>query len=197
MQFQKAPQLMRGSLDGRRGESVRIKHDGGHITIRDRPAPFWALGLFLLAGGVVAVVMPLGLATNADSLAPWERLASIGVGLGVVAGALWWLSRSPATLVQLDLTRRRLRLVRFGLAGRHVRQVSFGDVESVELEQGTDDEGGPIWRPIARLRSGEPVTLSQLWSHDEAAVREVVAAVAEACRLPSPKHSRSIAGDAV
>jgi hypothetical protein len=176
---------------------VRIKHNGGLITIRDQPAPFWALGLFLLAGGVVAVVMPLGLATNADSLAPWERLASIGVGLGVVAGALWWLSRSPATLVQLDLTRRRLRLVRFGLAGRHVRQLSFDDLESVEVEQGTDDEGGPIWRPIARVRSGRPVTLSELWSHDEAAVREAVAAVAEACRLPSPKHSGSIAGDAV
>jgi hypothetical protein len=141
--------------------------------------------------------MPLGLATNADSLAPGERFASIVVGLGVVAGALWWLSRSPATLVQLDLTRRRLRLARFGLAGRHVRQLSFGDLESVEVEQGTDDDGEPIWRPIVRLRSGEPVTLSQLWSHDEATVREAVAVVAEACRLPSPKHSGSIARDAV
>jgi hypothetical protein len=172
---------------------VRITRHNGQISIRDRAGPFWALGLFLLGGGVVAVAMPLGLATNADSLAPWERLASIGVGLGVIAGALWWLGRSPATHVQLDLTHRRLRLVRFGLAGRHVRQLSFDDLESVEVERGTDDEGGPVWRPIVRLRSGQLVSLSELWSHDEAGVQEGVAVVAETCRLPSTRHSGTIA----
>ncbi len=54
---------------------MRIKRNGGQITIRDRPAPFWALGLFLLAGGLIAVAMPLGLATNAGDLEPWQRLA--------------------------------------------------------------------------------------------------------------------------
>jgi hypothetical protein len=61
---------------------VRIRRNGGHISIRDRVAPFWALGLFLLAGGVVAVAMPLGLATNAGELEQWERVASVGWGLG-------------------------------------------------------------------------------------------------------------------
>ena len=40
-----------------------------------------------------------------------ERLASILVGIGVSTGALWWLARSPASQVQLDLTSRRLRMV--------------------------------------------------------------------------------------
>jgi hypothetical protein len=124
--------------------SVRISRDGDTITIRDRPGPFWALGLFLLAGGLVAVAMPLGLATNAGDLGRWERLASIGIGVGGSAGALWWLARNPATQVQLDLTQRRLRLVRFGLSGRLVRQLSFDDLTSAEVEQGTDDEGGLI-----------------------------------------------------
>jgi hypothetical protein len=123
--------------------------------MRDRPAPFWALGLFLLAGGLVAVAMPLGLATNADTLEPWERLASIGVGLGVSTGALWWLARSPAMQVQLDVTRRRLRLVRLGLSGRLVRELSFDDLAGVEVEQGSDDDDGLVWRPAVRLRSGE------------------------------------------
>ena len=57
----------------------------------------WALGLFLLTGGLMAVAMPLGLATNAKSLEPWESLASILVGIGVSTGALWWLARSPAS----------------------------------------------------------------------------------------------------
>jgi hypothetical protein len=112
--------------------------------MRDRPAPFWALGSFLLAGGLVAVAMPLGLATNADTLEPWERLASIGVGLGVSTGALWWLARSPAMQVQLDVTRRRLRLVRLGLSGRLVRELSFDDLAGVEVEQGSDDDDGLV-----------------------------------------------------
>ena len=97
---------------------MRITRNGGHISIRDRPAPFWALGLFLLAGGVVAVAMPLGLAANAGDLEPWERLATVGLGVGMSAGALWWLGRSPATHVQLDLTHRRLRLVLRAAAGQ-------------------------------------------------------------------------------
>lgn len=163
---------------------MRIRQNGGHISIRDRVAPFWALGLFLLAGGLVAVAMPLGLATNAGDLEPWERLASLGVGLGVAGGALWWLARSPGTHVQLDLTRRRLRLARFGLSGRQVRWLSFDDLESAEVDQGTDSDGGIVWRPAIRLRSGQLVLLSELWSHDQAEVEAGVSVVAEACGLP-------------
>jgi hypothetical protein len=130
-----------------------------------------------------AVAMPFGLATNAGALEPWERLASIGLGAGVSAGALWWLARNPATQVQLDLTQRRLRLVRIGLSGRLVRQFSFDDLASAEVEQGTDDEGGLIWRPAVRLRSGEKVLLSELWSHDRAEVEEGRAVVVQACGL--------------
>jgi hypothetical protein len=166
---------------------MRIERKGGQITIGDRPAPFWALGLFLLAGGVLALAMALGLATNAGTLQPWERLASIGLGVGVSTGALWWLARSPATRVELDLTRRRLRLVRFGLSGRLVRQLSFEDLASVEVEQGTDDEGGLIWRPAVRLQSGELIRLSELWSHDQASVHECMTVLAAACGLPAPR----------
>ena len=173
---------------------MRIARNGGQITIRDRPGPFWALGLFLLAGGLTAVAMPLGLATNAGDLEPWERLASVGLGVGVSAGALWWLARNPATQTQLDLTQRRLRLVRFGLSGRRlVRQLSFDDLASAEVEQGTDDEGGLIWRPAVRLRNGDRVLLSELWSHDQAAVEKGRAVVAEACGLPSPRATGAIA----
>jgi hypothetical protein len=80
--------------------------------------------------------MPLGLATNAAQLEPWERLASVAVSVGVGAGALWWLERSPWTHVQLDLTRRRLRLVRYALSGRRVQWLSFDEIESVELDTG-------------------------------------------------------------
>ena len=129
--------------------------------------------------------MPLGLATNADDLELWERLASLGIGLGVSIGAIWWLARNPKTEVRLDLPHRQVRLVRIGLSGRAVRQLSFEDLVAAEVEQGRDDEGGAIWRPAVRLRDGQRVLLSELWSHDHAAVREAVAVVAAACGLPT------------
>ena len=130
--------------------------------------------------------MPLGLATNAGDLQLWERLASLGIGVGVSAGALGWLARTPKTHVQLDLTRRQVQLVRIGLSGRHVRRLSFDDVELAEVEQGRDDEGGAVWRPAIRLRDGQRVALSELWSHDQVGVAESVAVVAMACGLPTP-----------
>jgi hypothetical protein len=130
--------------------------------------------------------MPLGLATNPDELELWERLASLGIGVGVSIGALWWLARNPTMRVQLDLTRRQVQLVRMGVSGRSVRQISFDELVAAEVEQGSDDEGGAIWRPAVRLRDGQRVLLSELWNHDHAAVQEGVAAVAAACGLPTP-----------
>jgi hypothetical protein len=115
------------------------------------------LGGFLLVGGLVAMAMPLGLATNGDDLEVWERLASFGIGMGVSVGALWWLARSPMTHVQLDLTHRQMRLVRLGLSGRRVRQLLFDEVEVAEVEQGSDSEDAPVWRPAVRLRDGQRV----------------------------------------
>ena len=163
---------------------MQIRRSGGQIMIRDRPAPFWALGAFLLLGGVVCMAMPLGLASNAADLEPWERLASFGVGLGVSAGALWWLGRSPASRVELDLTRSRISVVRLGLSGRQVRQLAFAELDKVEVEVGADGDGDTVWRPRVRLRSGEHVLLSELWSHDPRETEEVVSVVAGACRLP-------------
>ena len=162
---------------------MRIWKEGGQVTLRDRAAPFWALGLFLLAGGTLGIAMSLGVARNAGELKTWERLASLGVGLAVSAGALWWLVRSPGTKVQLDLTRRTLRLVRWSVLGRQMRRLSFDQLETAVVEQGEDSDGDAVWRPAVRLRDGEVVLLSELWSHDEPGVHRAVAAVAEACRL--------------
>jgi hypothetical protein len=163
---------------------MRMTREGGTITLRDRAAPYWFLGLFLLSGGLLAIAMPLGLAVNAGELAPWERHTSLMIGMGVSAGALWYLARSSATIVRLDLTRRMLTLVRIGLTGRQVRRLQFTEIASLELDESKDSDGDPIWRPALRLASGETVLLSELWSHDRKAVRAGAAIVAESCRLP-------------
>jgi hypothetical protein len=163
---------------------MKITREGGLITLRDRVGPYWFLGLFLLSGGVLGIAMPMGLATNAGELEPWERLTSLLIGIGVSAGALWWLAKNPATRIELDLTRQRLTLTRSGLLRRDVRRLSFAELAGVELVQGKDSDGDPIWRPAARLQSGELVLLSELWSHDKQGVLAGAAAVAECCRLP-------------
>jgi hypothetical protein len=162
---------------------MRVTREGGLILLRDRPGPYWALGLLLLFGAGVALAMPLGLASNAAELEPWERAASGAIGLGVGAGAIWWLARSLATRAELDLTRRRLTLVRLGLPGRRVVRLELSEITGVDAEQGKDSDGDATWRPVLRLRSGERMALSELWSHDEKEVREAVATVAGACRL--------------
>lgn len=163
---------------------MRITRDGGRVIIRDRAAPYWLLGLFLLVGGLLAIAAPLGLATNAADLEGWERLASFAIGFGVSAGALWWLGQSPASLVELDLIRSRVSVVRLGLFGRRVRELAFRDLKSVEVEVGTDSEGGTVWRPALCLQSGERVLMSRLWTHDSRESEEMVTTVAEICRLP-------------
>ncbi|HZN99360.1 MAG TPA: hypothetical protein VFB61_16675 [Gemmatimonadales bacterium] len=173
----------RPNSDPRRERILRIIRDGGVIRLTDRVGPYWALGLFLLAGGLLGLAFPLGLASDAARLEPWERAASMVIGVAVSAGALWWLARNPRTQVTLDLSRRSLLLVRVGITGWRVRQHSFDQLERVELERGADSDGDPIWRPRVRLRNGGVLLLSQLWSHEEAEVRRDLGAVAQACRV--------------
>jgi uncharacterized membrane protein len=166
---------------------VQIRRKGGHILLYDRAGPYWMLGLFLVAGGVVAMAPPAGLAKNAADLSAWERFASFAIGLGVSAGALWWLWRSPRTRVEIDLTYRRMRVGRLGISGRQVQEVSFEALASVELEETEDSEGGLVNRPLVRLNNGESILLSQLWSHDRQALADAASAVAQACGLPAPQ----------
>jgi hypothetical protein len=167
---------------------MRITREGGLIIVRDQTGPYWFLVLFLLSGGALGIAAPLGLANNAGQLEPWERLTSLAIGIGVSLGALWWMAQNPSTRLELDLTRRLLTLVRLGVNGREVRQFSFNELAAVELVQGKDSDGDPIWRPAARLQSGELVLLSELWSHDKEGVLAGVAAVADSCRLPFSPH---------
>jgi len=153
------------------------------ISMRDRAAPFWLLGLFLLTGGIIGMAMPLGLANNAADLEPWERLTSLLIGMGVSTGALWWLAQNPGTMVRLDLTRRSVTVVRWGILGRRTRQLRFDQLEGVDVEESKDSDGDPMWRPVIRLRGGEAVRLSELWEHDERSVRASLAVFAESCGL--------------
>jgi hypothetical protein len=115
----------------------------------------------------------------------------------VSAGPLWWLWRSPSTRVEIDLTRRRMRVRRLGISGRQVQELCFEVLASVELEEAEDSEGGIVSRPVVRLSNGKSILLSQLWSHDRQGVAEAASAMAQACDLPAPRTPQAIALRAV
>jgi hypothetical protein len=165
---------------------VRVSSVNGQVAISDRAAAHWLLGLFLLAGGVLATSAAAGLVANADNLQAWERGMALVIGVGGSAGAVWWLRRSPSTRVTLDLSSRRMRVRRLGLFGRQVEEFDLEQVANVVVERAHDDEGGDVSRPVVHLKSGETVLLSRLWSHDRRGVIAAAAAVADACHLSRP-----------
>jgi hypothetical protein len=154
--------------------------------IRDRSGSHWLLGLFLAAGGLLGVAAPLGLLRDYQRLHPWERAASIAIGVGLIAGALWWLRRSPATRLTIDPGRRSLRIVRLGLHGREVQDLRLDEIGGVTIEHSEDSDGDPVTRPVAHLRSGAVLPLSMLWSHDHGAVAAAAEELARICGLPGP-----------
>jgi hypothetical protein len=167
-------------------DAVRITRESAGITMQDRPGATWGLGLFLLAGAALAILMPLGLATNARILPAWQRLMSVAIGVLGGGGTMWWLAMNPSTRVEIDAAGRQMRLRLLGLSGRRTRTVSFSELEYVGVQGGQDSDGGAVWRPLIRLRGGEIVLLSRLWSHDRSGAEKVAAAVADECGLRRP-----------
>jgi hypothetical protein len=86
--------------------------------------------------------------------------------------------------LELDLNQRQVHIVRLSLLGRSERELAFGDLESVHMQEGADSDGDPTWRPVIHLRSSEDVLLSELWSHDRPGVENSLRVVAEACGVP-------------
>jgi hypothetical protein len=163
---------------------MRITRSAARLELRDRVAPFRILGALFVLGGGLAVVLSLGWASNVATLEPWQRLVSLGIGVVVTASGIWWLGINPATHTAIDRDRRQLQVTRSGIAGRSVRRAGFDDLEAACIEYGHDSDGDAVCRPAVRLRGGELLRLSELWSHDSDAVRESVAAVAEATGAP-------------
>ncbi len=168
---------------------MRVTRQSDRLVLRDAVAPFWALGLLLVVGGLLGMALPLGLASNVSSLEPWERMASLAVGAMVAAGGVWWLVQNPASRVEVDVAQRQVRLTQRGLSGRRTQHVAFDDIATVQIEYSRDSDGDPVCRAALSLRSGDTVRLSALWSHDTEGVGAAVAAVAEATGAPVRRKS--------
>lgn len=163
---------------------MRVARHDGRIVLTDTVGPFWILGAMFVVGGVIGVMASAGLAANLGQVAPWQRLAGLLIGTGVAAAGVWWLGLNPQTTSEIDAAARVLRVTKTGLMGRDARVVAFDEIQAVTVEYGADTDGDPVCRPTLRLQAGGTVRLSELWSHDRAAVDAAIRAVAAATGAP-------------
>jgi hypothetical protein len=84
-----------------------------------------------------------------------------------------------------------MQLVRLGLTGRKVEEFRFDEVAEVTVEHGKDSDGGVVTRPVARLKNGTTIYLSELWSHDAQGVATAAGQVARTCGLALPRNAQA------
>ncbi len=134
--------------------------------LRDSPALFWTLGTLFLLVGALCVAAFLGTFSSQAPLAALARMPGVVMGgIGIVAG-IWFLARSPATTVRVDVTRREIVIDTRGVRGRASTRVPWDDIASVDLEHGGDEEGNAVYRPRLTTADAAVVLLSALHTHD-------------------------------
>ena len=149
------------------------------IRVRDNPGVWWLLALLFI--GVGAGFVYLGISRSAQ-IEWWQVPLAILMGSMAIAVGVWWAGRSPLSTVFITPAEQQVRLVQFGLFGKHVQVVPFGRIEDVVVERQSDDEGGAVARPALLLRNGEKVALSALWQHDVKGITKAVATLRAAIR---------------
>ena len=134
---------------------MRLIERGTSIEVRDTPGCLWLLGVWFVAGGVLAMVMPF-IATNRDALGWGAKAVVIAIGLGVLAGGVYTLASTPWIRLRLDPMSRRAVLERGGpFGGRETVPFAFADVRSIEARPGRDSDGDPVWELRIWLHSGQ------------------------------------------
>jgi len=116
------------------------------LTVRDRPGCLWLFGLWFVAGGVLALLMPF-VAVNRSELPWWGRLLTIGMGLATLCAGLFTIRSHPETTTELDAGRSVGRVTTRGFA-RAASTDSFplADARSLEVVTGRDGDGDPTFR---------------------------------------------------
>jgi hypothetical protein len=133
--------------------------------MQDNPGCIWLLGLFFMFIGGLFVTGALGLFTNADTLAWYERLLVAAMGTIALGAGLVLIYRAPRSRISVNRELRMMELERRGVFVNERRKISFEETDAVELQESTDGDGDPIFRPALKLKNGERVSLFFVWSN--------------------------------
>lgn len=158
---------------------MQIRSDDGTLILRDRPGPEWLAGALFATVGSLFVLVPVLSAVPVDP--PYGAIA-LAMGCIAVGTGLYLFANAPRSIVTVAPRRREIELRRISLFGRERECVPFRTVAAVALEEATDGDGDPCWRPVLRLVDGRDLPLTQLYRHNKddldalcARLREAVA----------------------
>ena len=144
---------------------MRLRERDGTLEVEDVPGMHWLLGLLFVGVGGLFVAGPLGLMPDAGQLRWWVRVLTVAMGSLSVSVGGWTLARAPRSRLILDSTRGRLRLERWSVGGREVREWPLAALTAVQVVEQRDDEGGAVFQVHLHLRGARPTSLSPVWHH--------------------------------
>ena len=130
--------------------------------------------------GSLFALGPFGLLTDAEKLSWPLRILISSLGAASVGAGLWVLAGAPLSRLRVDRAAGKLRLDRWGLAGRFAREWPLGAALAVRLVEGRGEEDGEIFQIHLVLRGEQPIPVSPVWHHGREPIELVAHRLAEA-----------------
>jgi hypothetical protein len=124
---------------------MRVRQIGAVLHVRDTPGCLWFLGLWFIAGATLCIAGAF-LASNASTLAWWERLVIIGIGTGCGAAGVFVLYTTPATIARFDRGTGRGEIIVRGLRRRERTLFALDDARFVDIVESRDSDGDAMFQ---------------------------------------------------
>lgn len=159
---------------------MKLERRNDTLLLTDRYPVMWLFSSWFIGGGLLCIYMSMfspGLSST------WEHLLAFGVGCGVFLGGFSLLLQCPGSRVQIDIERRSVRLVRFGLDGTSEYRWRLNQLRGFGVERSKDSDGDEMVRLAVRLESAELVPLSLLWLHDPEGVAHLAETLNQQTKL--------------
>ncbi|MBL8835240.1 MAG: hypothetical protein JNL66_03300 [Alphaproteobacteria bacterium] len=158
---------------------MQIRTEDGTLILRDQPGLEWIAGMLFATVGALFVLLPF---VSATPVGPLYGALALCMGSVAVGAGIYIFANAPRSIVTVAPRRREIELRRISLFKRERETVPFRTVATVALEETTDGDGDPCWRPTLRLVDGRDLPLSRLYRHNKddldalcARLREAVA----------------------
>ena len=158
------------------------------ILIRDRAGCMWLLGLGFAGGGLLVMAMLLGNAPGRPT--GWPLFLISVIALAHLTTGIWLVVAHPNVKTELHHDGRKLRIVRWWLWFRSVRELHIDQIRSIVVREDTDSDGDPVYRLELVLRTGERLVLQSVALHTRAPIDAALARLAEWSRHRIPIRSQ-------
>ena len=138
---------------------MRISERGSTLVVRDTPGCVWVFGLWFIAGGAIALIMPF-VAVNRDEVPGWAKLVAFLIGIAVVTAGGLVIRATPSTYTVIDSAAGRVRVTtrHFGGPAR-VEELALTDVALLQVLPGTDSDGDTNYSLRLLLKDGRAIPL--------------------------------------